>query len=422
MHLLLVALSAPPKNSAEAMQVGRFLAALDPAVRVTLVTTPVVPGWQWEDPSLRIDRPGLRVITLDLPFHRLTQRVLSNHRLAALHVPDADFWIPWLANRVLRQLDGAPDAIYSRSTPFSGALLAQRLKRLLRRPWLMHLSDPWADSPYRPLPTRRAAIDSRLEAACFREADLITLTTEGQATHYRARYPERAQAIRVTPNMMPIPEAKRGGCLAPNAPSVLKLTPPGCLNLVHTGALYGNRNPDALLQALDVLRKHIPALSARIRLHFLGNMYPHVAARIDASPECERYGPVPFALTKSAQSEADLLVAVEPNGSDPMFRHFLLSKVVDYLASDKPIVALTTPDSITTTYCRKGFGWAFSPDDAAGLAEFFQWLLARDVPLRGFSRPPPPPELEPERVTRSIQAHLDRLYLPFKDPKPSDAG
>ena len=118
-HLLLIAPSAPPKNSAEAMQVGRFLDALDPAVRVTLVTTPIVRGWEWEDASLAIKRPGMQVIVPELPFHKLTRRVLGNHRLAAMHTPDPDFWLPWLVSQVIERLDGVPDVIYSRSAPFS---------------------------------------------------------------------------------------------------------------------------------------------------------------------------------------------------------------------------------------------------------------------------------------------------------------
>lgn len=90
MHVLLVAPSAPPKNSPEAMQVGRFLSSLDPSVKVTLVTTPIVAGWQWEDRSLAVDRPRMNVVELSLPAHRSTQRLLANRRLSFLHNPDSD--------------------------------------------------------------------------------------------------------------------------------------------------------------------------------------------------------------------------------------------------------------------------------------------------------------------------------------------
>lgn len=404
-HLLLVAPSAPPLNSPEAMQVGRFLAALDPTVRVTLVTTPIVRGWEWEDATLAIDRPGLSVITPSLPVHRLTQRVLANHRLAALHIPDADFWLPWFADHVAAQLNDLPDVIYSRSAPFSAALLAQRLKRRLSKPWLMHLSDPWSGSPYRVLSPRRAAADRTLEAGCVADADLISLTTEGQAAYYRSRYPDRAKSIIVTPNMMPLHSSAHMDASSQRPGT----TTSGNLTLVHTGALYGSRNPDGLLRALSLLRSRAPELAQRVRVHFIGNMPPEVAARIDTTPECIRRPPVSFEHAKKLQSEASLVMSIEPLATDPLHLHFLMSKVVDYLDSGRPVLALTSPGSLTEAYCRKGYGWAFSPDDVEGIAVFLEGLLKDGETLQRFKAPLPPVELEPHSVTRNVVRHLQLL-------------
>ena len=409
MHLLLIAPAAPPKNSPEAMQVGRFLAALDPTVRVTLVTTPVVRGWEWEDATLTINRPGLQVITLSLPAHRFTQRVLANRYFATLHVPDSDFWLPWLADQVVARLDAVPDVIYSRSAPFAAALLARRLKRRLNRPWMMHLSDPWSSSPYRVLSPRIASTDRALEADCVADADLIALTTDGQAAYYRDRYPDRAAAITVTPNMMPLSSGIQIDFCHPR-PTATAL---GALTLVHTGALYGSRNPDGLLLALTLLRRRYPNLAQRVRVYFIGNMPPDVTARIDASPECIRRPPISFDLATKLQSEADFVLSIEPKAVDPLHCHFLLSKVVDYLSSGRPILALTDPASLTAKYCSKGYGWAFAPDDAEGIAAFLERLLTTKMPLHGFKIPLPPAELEPFMVTRCIAHHLQLLAATY---------
>ena len=217
------------------MQVGRFLEALDPAVRVTLVTTPIVAGWQREDISLAIHRPTMKVIVPALPFHRLAQRVLANRHLSFLHRPDSDFWLYWFAKYIMRHLPDTPDVIYSRSAPFSAAMLARRLKSMTGRPWLMHLSDPWFGSPYRQLSDRRSKKDRAQEAACFADADMVTLTTEGQADYYRSRYPNYAERVSVTPNMMP----------ATHAPQI-ETRHEGPLRLVYTGALYGEGAPELL--------------------------------------------------------------------------------------------------------------------------------------------------------------------------------
>lgn len=366
MHILLIAPSAPPKNSSEAMQVGRFLENLDPAIQVTLVTTPVVAGWQREDSSLAINRRGLSVIAPTLPFHRLTQRVLSNRRLSLLHRPDSDFWLTLFARYILRRLPDLPDVIYSRSAPFSAALLACRIKSMTGRPWLMHLSDPWSGSPYRQHSDRRTRADRAQEAVCFNNADMITLTTQGQADYYRARYPAQAESVSETPNMMPAIHSKQ-----------TKTRSQGSLRLVYTGALYGDRNPATLLNALRRLHDGAGDYLDKITVDFYGNMPPQMAKEIVNTPGCFVHGPISFAAISEKQAQADVLVTIEPGGKHPLLLHFMPSKNLDYIASGKPILAITPKGSETDRLCRQGHGWAFDPDDADTLADKLKDLVIK---------------------------------------------
>tara|TARA_R110002049_G_scaffold185127_1_gene353352 strand:+ start:5225 stop:6460 length:1236 start_codon:yes stop_codon:yes gene_type:complete len=363
MHILLIAPSAPPKNSPEAMQVGRFLTALDPSVRVTLVTTPVVDGWARGDESLAVNRSGMKVIHARLPLHNLTQRVLGNHRLSALHVPDTGFWLPWTERQILAQIGERPDIIYSRSAPFSAALLARRLKQKLQIPWLMHLSDPWVGSPYRKHGSRASKKDRSFEANCFAAADGITFTTEGQAAYYRQRYPERTASIHVSPNMMPTTD-------------IDPLPPKGgnCLRLVYTGAFYGSREPSTLLEAIHLLHEYSPKTAKQIVVEFYGNMHPNIAADVEMTPSCRWHGVVSFAEATIAQREAAILVAIEPAGKNPFLQHILLSKTVDYMAKRRPILAITPEGSETSKLCAEGFGWAVTPGEVKRLAALLEGL------------------------------------------------
>lgn len=378
LHILLAASSAPPKNSPEAIQVGRFLEALDPAVRVTLVTTPVVAGWETGDATMQLHRPGLRRIEARLPLHRFTQRILANHRLARWHAPDADFWLPHLSGRIVREVGSdLPDVIYSRSAPFSNAALALRLKQRLGIPWLMHLSDPWAASPYRPMTDAAAAKDQEIEAQCCEQADRITLTTEGQAEAYRQRNPSKADVIGVAPNMLPA--------------LILPLQPPVAgerLRLVHTGALYGARNPHTLILAMALLARTKPDLARRIDVDFYGNAANSIAAQIMAAPNCRFHGQIPLEGAVAAQRDADVLVTIEPDGESPLMRHFMPSKNLDYVASGKSILAITPHGSETARLCAQGFGWSVAPGDVETLAQCLEDLvLAKQDGTLGHDRP-----------------------------------
>ena len=373
MHLLLIAPGFPPHNSPEASQADRFLKALDPSVRVTLVTTAVM-GRRKDNGTPVPSRPGMRTITLSLPFQslmtrpvqNLTRHVVFNRRFGGRPVPDPYFWLPWFSTYVMARLGDVPDVIYSRSMPLSSALLGRRLKQRLGRPWMMHLSDPWSANPYREFPPRKAALDRALEAACFADADRIIVLTEGQAAHYRTRYPDRAEAIRVIPLMMALTIANE-----------TKPRRRGALRLVHTGTFYGLREPSTLLAAMELLHARAPSEAAQIQVDFYGRMSSEIAARIDATPGCGQHGYVSLEAVARVQAEADILITIEPGGADPMLLHFMPSKNVDYIACGKPILAITPDGSETARLCGAGYGWAVVPDDPAALAEKLS-CLARD--------------------------------------------
>lgn len=381
MHVLLVAPSAPPKNSPEAMQTRRFLVALDPDVDVTLVTTPTWRGWEREDASLGIVRRGLRVVLVSLPMHRVLYRLLANHRLSKLHVPDADFWFPLFVDHVVDQIHAPPDVIYSRSAPFSSAIFARRLKRRLGKPWMMHLSDPWSGSPYRVFGSRLEAKDRELEAQCFADADCVGLTTDGQAAFYRARYPDRANRIVLTPNMMPTP------CVAAHLPPVHRRR---SLHLVYAGTLYGAREPSTLLSAIHKLYKNSPAEAEFIKVDFYGNMPLEISSAVTATPRCVYHGPVSFAEATEAQTQADALITIEPGGKHPLLRHFMPSKNLDYMALRKPILAITPAGSETARLCAAGHGWAAAPGDADCLEKILLRLVRERIAGASPMSPPDP--------------------------------
>ena len=97
MNILMIAPHAPPKNSAEAIQVGRYLKELDRYHHVTLITTPFEHGWVKKDVSLEIKLINTDVLILTLPLHQYTSRLLSSRYFKYFSSPDKDFWIKFKA-------------------------------------------------------------------------------------------------------------------------------------------------------------------------------------------------------------------------------------------------------------------------------------------------------------------------------------
>ncbi|GIX30312.1 MAG: hypothetical protein KatS3mg124_0784 [Porticoccaceae bacterium] len=406
MNVLLIAPSAPPKNSPEALQVYRFLTHLESDVRVLLATTPVVAGWEWFDPTLAIDRAGFERIELALPAHRFLHRLLSHRYLSWLRLPDEYFWLPAKAAALARLARArGVEVIYSRSFPLSAALLGRAVKRRLDLPWLMHLSDPWVGNPYRRPRRLTASWDLRLEGACFADADAVSFTTERQLAFYAKRYPQHAHKFLLAPNMMPA----RASPLAASA--ARRKESAGRLRIVYAGSLYGERNPATLFAAIDLLLKRTSRLADRLAVDFYGTAEAHYRRAIESAPCCRWHGVVTSTEATRIQAEADLLLVIEPPASHPLSGAFLLSKVVDCLAAGRPMLAITPRDSETWRLCRAGAGWAVEPGDVATLADLLGRLAARKE--AGEALPTPPESLAEAlaapAVTRQILASLRRL-------------
>jgi glycosyltransferase involved in cell wall biosynthesis len=432
MRVLVVAPSAPPTNSPEALQVGRYLAELDRHADVHLVTTTRSFGWSRAEAGLQPSYRALTTHTLRLPWHDRATRLLATRPARRLLGDDATAWIAGAAPLVTRRLPWTPDVVYSRSLPFSAALLARSLQTRLRRPWVMHLSDPWVDNPYAAYSPRARERAERDERACFSSASAITVTTDGTAAFYRGKYPALAGRLHVSPNVMPA-EAPPRPAAAEEARSALPgaggpppATPPAenVVELVYTGALYGARRPDALL---DAIARLAPDVAAQIRLTLVGNIADDILAAIHARalPQVVVAGHVPYAESVALQARADVLVSLEPDGASPLLRTFLPSKLLDYVASGRPVLALTPEGSESARLVAPRHGWAFAPDDAAACARLLERCVLDRRAGRTIGPSPRAPLPDAHRPEVAVRALLDlfaRLRSDVANPEATCAS
>ncbi len=367
MNILMISPQAPPKNSPESIQVGRYLEELDKHNHITLVTTAVERGWIAKDDSLDVELLNTDIITLQMPFHNAVIRVLSSQYLKPFVLPDKDFWIRFKASSIIRKLTFQPEIIYSRSLPFSAALLAKDLKHQLGVPWIMHLSDPWVDSPYRTA-FRNEKLMMQLELSCFNEADAITVTTESVASFYRNKYPKAANKIFVSSNIMPLRPINTSRDVNKDNDKLM---------LVYTGALYGKRRATTILKAFEFIKKSEPEMLRLLDIKFVGNMSEDIREEIEAYnfPQVQILGRHNYKDVLEIQAKADIMVSIEPDGKEPLLKTFLPSKMLDYVALGKPILSITPQNSESWKFCNKGYGWSVKPGDSESLAGLLVSLI-----------------------------------------------
>ncbi|HMX38974.1 MAG TPA: glycosyltransferase [Saprospiraceae bacterium] len=238
---------------------------------------------------------------------------------------DAMLWyLPALraARRLQRERDF--DAIITVSLPFTGHLVGKHLKRDFPSVrWLADIGDPFSFSPTSLNNTFLfGSLNRRMERQVLLAADGAVVTDEAVLHRCRQEFGEAAAA-----RMVVIPPLLTG-VFARAEPA----SQPRALRLGFFGAMYAPvRSPDTLLGAVE--RWLEQDARRQIELHIYGEVFPEFYARLAAHAWVHLHGLRSREEVRAAMQRMDVLVNL---GNQSDFQ--LPSKVVDYLASGKPIL------------------------------------------------------------------------------------
>lgn len=254
-------------------------------------------------------------------------------------IPDAR--IGWLSSASKLGIDMVRrhrvDAIYTSSPPYTCSLIGKRIKRHSKLPWVAGFRDPWTGFLTTPdrwfLP---AAIDRVLERSVFQTADAVECAWQGIIDDATSKYPHlNAGKFHLIPNGY---DSSDFPDFQPAANDVFTIT--------YTGSMYGRRNPQTFLQALDMLMQQGKLNPSMIRLRFIGRFGDDVAAMFSSSPFASSIENIPYvphveSLKWLMKSDVSLLIVDESKESDKI----VPGKVYEYLGIGKPILALSPQGS-----------------------------------------------------------------------------
>jgi glycosyltransferase involved in cell wall biosynthesis len=308
--------------------------------------------------------------------HRLTVGLLRRVAPALLELPDKEVGWLWDAVRRGRKLIAQENVrvIYSRACPFSSLLIGYRLKQLTGLPWVAHFSDPWVDSPYfKPRNARHRRFHETWERRIVTTADALTFATGYIRDGFVTKYPAAEKSFIVS-NSFDLSEIHRSigqlvnWSIGQNEP-MNQLTDVSFV-LTHVGQFYGIRSPVPFLRALRQAIDREPLLGARVRVRFVGNQsleFQRVVDELQLNNAVTVTGSVPYfeSLRHQAAADALLLVDAPCDGASV----FLPSKLLEYLAFGKPILALTPRRGMSAGLVAQAGGVVVPPDDVEGIAQ-----------------------------------------------------
>lgn len=275
--------------------------------------------------------------------------------------PDArSEWLPWARvalNRLLDELD--PDVIVTSHEPASTLMLG-RMAHARGFRWVADLGDPVC-APYTPNRWKRHALS--LEASVVAEADHVIVTNAAAQSLLTARHSLDSRKCSVLTQGY---DDRRDGCAEQANPDTRGDAP---LEMLFCGRLYGFRNPDNLLRALET--------TPGVRLTLvLGDPPPiDLLEGCAARDRIRVTGKLPHEQVLDLQREADILLNI---GNRAMPAQ-LPGKVFEYLGAGRPILHICpageeADDAATRLVLEGHRGWV-SPDDPILIAALLSELV-----------------------------------------------
>jgi glycosyltransferase involved in cell wall biosynthesis len=256
----------------------------------------------------------------------------------SLALPDR--WRTWVWPATLRGVAGLigrrPDLVFSTSPPHSVHLVARRLAAVFRAPWVQDFRDPWVGNPFREFRARvLVEKDRALERRVVQRAARVITNTPALEQRFRERYPDLEIWQTITNGFDPDQF---------DTPAQPVSHGPGPLEIVHVGHLYGARSGRYLVQGLEVLRRDLPDLAARVKVRLVGAIdgregYLEDVRRRGVEDLLDCPGPIPHAEALRLQREAPalLILGVEEEGREVQ----VPGKLYEYVAARRPILTLS---------------------------------------------------------------------------------
>lgn len=225
------------------------------------------------------------------------------------------------------------DLVYSRSLPMEAHVAGYWISQRLNIPWLVNINDPWdwhltPQEMRQEYPVYYGLMSTFWMRKTFNAASFITYPSS-RLRDYHVRISGVQHRSEIIPHIGYAHEKKQ--------------EEKTFFRMVHAGRLGGweRRSPNALLKGLHLFLRKFPEARKSFRLILVGpedkDSYA-VAEELGIRSIVESTGRVNYQRSLEYIQSADVCVLVEGKLSEGIF---LPSKLADYLASRKPVLALS---------------------------------------------------------------------------------
>jgi len=296
------------------------------------------------------------------------------HTLAWLFNFHLDLALPMLQRAVKINGRDPVDLVWVTGPSSRSLLVGYWASRLLRKPLVLDIRDPWTyGSLWWPFSRLTAALEKRWARTILAAASHTVFTSPLTTAAMQERHPGASAS-----KMCTITNGHTGEADV----SPLRSVPEDKCLMSYVGSLNPRRRPDVLLDALQRVSRD-PEVARDLRLQFVGGMAGHEAkiAAHGVQEQVRDVGQVSHAESVRYMRGADvnLLLQTITAGHD-----VIAGKTFEYLAARKPILGVVAPDGGDAWLLRETAGGSVVPFDAPGAVadEMLRlWKLWKDGTL-----------------------------------------
>ncbi|MEK6565582.1 MAG: glycosyltransferase [Bacteroidota bacterium] len=280
-------------------------------------------------------------------------------------IPDARIgWYPFAVPEALKIIRQEKiQVLYSSSPPYTTSIIAREVHRRTGLPWIAGFRDPWTD--FLSTPERWSvpqSIDRHLERSVFREATLVEAAWNGILKDITKKCPDIDQKKLIhIPNGFDPEDYPKADAL-----NKKKFT------VAYTGSMYGKRNPQTFLRAVEELVREKKIDLKKITLKFIGRFGSEVHAMFERTSirhaiETMPYTPHAQSIGELLRANMLLLVVDEAKESEEI----VPGKVFEYIGARRPIIALAPEGAVAQLLSETKTGYVAHNQDIAAIKAAF---------------------------------------------------
>lgn len=303
-----------------------------------------------------------------------------------LLIPDGEvLWMRKALPQALKRVSkGDIEAVYTTSYPYSDHLLGLELKKSFPGiPWIADFRDEWTNNPYlldNPHMPYRMKKEKEMEREVLTRADALITNTPIMKENF----------VRLNPGM----DLDKRMVVIPNgydSDDFMDIRQTDKNNsrftLTYTGALYGRRKPDKIIEAIGKLVSDGIIDKNKIRIRFIGSFKPEVLKNLiernglDGAVELVNYMEHQQCIVEMVKSDAMLLI----EGGGPGSEAFYTGKIFEYIQTSNPILAVIPAKGAAAEIIRRtGTGivcdWADEKAIQQGFVALYEaWLKGEKI-------------------------------------------